>query len=132
MLQQDVAFSQNTENAVVSLEVIRQTGRKWRIQQIRSVAHVTDSQEPIQVYRPFNSEKIGSFEMKVIQQEITQVRGAIVTNFEAHGRAVAAGGKLAFERSYEIFNFLIVNVKVAVARHTKLETTFDRHTGKQL
>ena len=69
---------------------------------------------------------------KMIEQEFAQIFGTILAGFEANSRSVAAGCQLAFEGPNKIIDLLVVDVQIAVSRHSKLIAAFDRHAGKQL
>ncbi len=49
---------------------------------------------------------------------------------ETHGLAVSTGLELSFERAYEVMDFLVVDLQIAVAGNTELVAATDLQATK--
>ena len=67
-----------------------------------------------------------------IEQELLQVWRTFVTNLDTDGGTIAARLELTFQGVHEILDFLVVDVKIAVASDPELMAAIDFHAGEKL
>jgi hypothetical protein len=116
----------------VGAQLVRQPLREWRVQQFRPVLDVADRREPVQVDGSVDEVHVLFVQPEMIQQELLQVLRTLIPDLDTHGRAVATGLELAFQRVDEVADFFVVHVQIAVARDAELITAVDLDTDEKL
>ena len=105
--------------------------RERAVQQLGTILDIADRRKTVEIDGPLDEVHVLFLQVEVVEQEFLQVLGTFVADLDTHRGAVAAGLELAFQRAYEIADLFVVNVKVAVARHSELVTAADLEARKQ-
>ena len=131
-MQQNVFLGQQRKNIFLAQQLFGQSLHKNRVEQFGPILNVANGRKPVQVHRTVDEIHVLLVKAELIEQEFLQVSGTFVTNLQAHGSTVPAGGKLPFERENEIADFFFVDVQVGIPGYAKLVATFSSEARKQL
>ena len=132
MVQQHVLLADRREQVRRADEATRDAGRERRVLEVRPVDEVAQRGEPVQVHRAAHLVEIGLSELELLEQDVDEVRRAIVRGLEAHRVAVAALRELAFDGAAQVVDLFLVDEQVAVARDAELPAALDLHALEQL
>ena len=131
VMEQNVASRDRVEEILVD-EVFRHARRERRKLQIVPLDEIVDGEQPVEVYGSRNLVKIVCSQLKVLEQIVVELLGAIMRDLQSDLVAVAALEKLALQGAHEIVYILVVDIEIAVARYAELIAACDFDSAKEL
>ena len=75
---------------------------------------------------------INGVQVEPLDEKLFDLHGGIRLDFEPDGRSLAALAHFFFDRLEEVFDFVVIDLEVAVPRHAKDGGALQFHAGEQL
>ena len=131
-MQQQIAVANDREDLLTRADAFGNAWCKRRVLQIGSIDQIVDGHQTIQIDRSADLVEIVIRQREMSQQKCRDVFGAFLRGFESHGSAITSLRQFAFDGAQQVVDFFVVDEQIAVARHSELPGTLDRHPAEQL
>ena len=120
MMQQNIPLANGGEEVFPTAQAHRHRRDKRRVPLFRGVVAFVNLHKPCRIQRPVDGVQVALLQVQRPQQRVADLRRAVLLHFQPDGGAAAAVVQLVFDGLQQVGDLLLVNVKLAVARHPKM------------
>ena len=102
------------------------------VAQLRVTGQAVDLEQPCQVEHSGDADDVGGVQVEGRGQELLDLDGGVVLDLQTHGGAAAALADLLLDGLEQVFDFVVVDFDVAVARQAEGGVLAQEHARKEV